>query len=243
MPQEVVTLRPSNRLFQGREYRGSHLHISHCCMTRQGGVRSTPYRLSPKPGSGTSSFVRAGIGAQEFRGHLTYFGLGLSMVSPDISWEVSAMAKERLTAEEIEAIQVRYELISKWGEDTIATFEKSIKTYRSSDRLCITTLSVCSTYCNAIRALLQNGLRMPTKALLRVLFEVSAKVLWCLKERDTDGSNSAVEKRMQRWEKESLRQKIKLAYDYQNIISDRNRDTLEQRVKEYKERQDQLKCV
>ena len=68
------------------------------------------------------------------------------------------MTKKTLTAKEIEAIQIRYELISKWAVDTISTFERSIKTDRPSDRLCIMTLSVCSTYCNAIMALLQNGL-------------------------------------------------------------------------------------
>lgn len=77
-----------------------------------------------------------------------------------------------LTPEELKAIGVRNEFISKWGADTISTFEKSIAVCRPSDLLCITTLSVCSTYSNAIAALLQNGLRMPTKALLRVLFEV-----------------------------------------------------------------------
>jgi hypothetical protein len=142
------------------------------------------------------------------------------------------MAKEILTADEMKAIKVRYAVISKWAVDTISRFEKSIKTDRPSDRLCITTLSVCSTYCNAITALLQEGLRMPTKALLRILFEVTGKVLWCLAQRKTDDPKSAVEERIQRWAKASLQEDIKLRNDYLNIVSKEERIRLEQSIKE-----------
>jgi hypothetical protein len=144
----------------------------------------------------------------------------------------TTMAKRTLTQEEMEAIRVRYELISKWGADTISMFEKSVKTDRPSDRLCITTLSLCSTYVNAIIVLLQNGLRMPTKALLRILFEVSAKVLWCLAERDTDDSESAVEERILRWAKASLKQDIKLRRNHLKIVPEEGRAKLEQSIKE-----------
>jgi hypothetical protein len=152
------------------------------------------------------------------------------------------MTERTLTPAEMEAIKVRCALISKWSADTISTFEKAIKTDRSSDRLCITTLSVCSTYCNAIVALLQRGLRMPTKALLRALFEVSAKVLWCLAERPTDSLHSEVEERIGRWAKASLQQDIELRRSYLNIVPKEERTMLEQSIKDSEEMVKQWEC-
>jgi hypothetical protein len=43
-----------------RANKGSHLHISQSAVTRQGGVRSTPYRLSPKPCSAALSLGKLG---------------------------------------------------------------------------------------------------------------------------------------------------------------------------------------
>ena len=108
--------------------------------------------------------------------------------------------------------------------------------------MCITTLSVCSTYCNAIMALLQNGLRMPTQALLRILFEVNAKVLWCLVERTTDHSESTVEERIYRWAKASLKENIKLRRDHLNIVPIEKRTKLEQSIKDSEEMLEQLEC-
>lgn len=152
------------------------------------------------------------------------------------------MNNDGLTPEQIDAVRVRNALISKWGADTISMFSESIKTQRPSDILCITTLSVCSTYCNAIMTLLQNGWRMPAEALLRILFEVSTKVLWCLAERKTDHSESAVEERIYRWAKASLEQNIKLRRDFLNILTGEERNKLEESITEYEEKRDQLGC-
>jgi hypothetical protein len=152
------------------------------------------------------------------------------------------MTKEVLSAADMEATRVRNEFISKWGADTISTFEKSIKTHRPSDLLCITTLSICSTYCNAIVALLQNGLRMPTKALLRILFEVSAKVLWCLAPRTTDEPESAVEERITGWAKAALQQDIKLRRGYLTIVAEEKKADVERQIKDSEEKLGQLEC-
>ncbi|MBN1359181.1 MAG: hypothetical protein JW993_01245 [Sedimentisphaerales bacterium] len=152
------------------------------------------------------------------------------------------MANETPTADEIEAIGGRYALISRWAVDTISTFEKNVKTHRPSDLLCITTMSVCSTYCNAVNVLLLNGLRMPTKAILRILFEVSAKVLWCLAEREADDSKSAVADKIEAWAKASLRADTELRRDYLNIIPEKERDSLEQSINDSEKTLSQSKC-
>ncbi len=115
------------------------------------------------------------------------------------------MTKDILTTQEMEAIRVRDELISKWGAGTISLFTQNVRTPKPSDYVCLTALTVCSTYSNAVMALLRGGLRMPAKALLRILFEVSTKVLWCLKQRETDGTGAEVEEKVQRWAKTALR--------------------------------------
>lgn len=138
------------------------------------------------------------------------------------------MSQNSLTAGELHAVRIRDAVIGKWGADTISMFEESVKTDRPIDHLCITTLSVCSTYCKAIMALLENGWRMPAKALLRVLFEVNAKVIWCLAERQADESMSAAEERVYRWAKASLEQDIKLRRDFLNIMTEEERRKLQE---------------
>ncbi len=159
--------------------------------------------------------------------------------------ESIAMARETLTAEEMAAIRVRDELIDRWGLDTISLFNSSVADNREpnpADILCITTLTVCSTYCKAIMLLLASRLRMPAQALLRVLFEVSTKVLWCLHKPGPDKSDSAVEERIQRWRKASLGEGIKLSRDYSPILTGQRRVELEQEIREYEELRDRMEC-
>ncbi len=152
------------------------------------------------------------------------------------------MTENSLTSDELNALSARCGVISKWGSDTISMFEKNIKTDRPSNRLCITTLSVCSTYCTAIMTLLKSGLRMPAKALLRVLFEVNAKVIWCLTERRPGELESAVEERIDRWARASLEQDIKLRRDYLSILAGKDKEKLEETLERSEEMLDQQKC-
>ncbi len=154
------------------------------------------------------------------------------------------MGKKVLTMEEMEAIRSREELINRWGEDTISMFMGSKKAGTPSNRLCITTLSVCSTYCKAIMTLLQNGLRMPTQALIRILFEVSMKVSWCLygPGADPDKSESAVDKRINGWAKASLDEDRKLRKDYLNIVTEEERKRLAETIAESEEMLKHWEC-
>jgi hypothetical protein len=109
----------------------------------------------------------------------------------------------------MEVIKISGEFIRRWGADTISLWEKAERG-KTSDLLCGTVLPVCSTYSNAIMLLLQNGWRMPAKALLRIVFEVIAKLCWCLSAPKTDRSEFAVEERANQWAKTSIAEEIKL---------------------------------
>jgi hypothetical protein len=110
------------------------------------------------------------------------------------------------------AIDQKGDLLLTWINDTISLFEKEVKTNRAIDHLCITSLSVSLTYSMAITSLLKIGVRMPTKALLRMIFELSAKLVWCFVRPDgeNDPNNDIISERIERWAKSSLRQNIKI---------------------------------
>jgi hypothetical protein len=65
------------------------------------------------------------------------------------------MTKEVSTPQEMKAIRVRHELIGKWGADTISLFKQNVKVPKLSDYLCLTALTVCSAYSNAVMVLLR----------------------------------------------------------------------------------------
>jgi len=152
------------------------------------------------------------------------------------------MAKDILTAQEIKAIRLRNELVSKWGADTISRFTRNIKVPKHSDYVCLTALTVCSTYSNAVMGLLRGGLKMPAKALLRILFEVSAKVLWCLNQPEADETGSGVEEKIQRWRKTALEQGIKLRERIVEMTSGAVKDRNKEALKALEEQSAQLSC-
>lgn len=108
------------------------------------------------------------------------------------------------------AVDTCYKWIGRWGKDTIDVFKGCVRTNNGVDYICIASLSVCSTYSNAIASLLAQELRMPAKALLRCLFEVSVKVLWCLHEPGKETSDAAIEERIKRWAKSAIKARLKL---------------------------------
>jgi len=114
-----------------------------------------------------------------------------------------------------EALRSRKEVIDKWGQDTVRLFQTDAKPDTLVNRSLITALSVSSAYSTAIMTLLANELRLPAKALLRVIFELSAKLLWCLKVSDCDQARDeqCVEEKMARWAKDSLQNEKKLRTD------------------------------
>ena len=110
------------------------------------------------------------------------------------------------------------EFINKWFNDTVALFNSEVKSDKLVDHLCITSLTVSFTYVKAIIILLSNRIRMPVKALLRVIFELAAKLAWCLRCPDeSPNSDELVEKKIRRWSKSSVKEKVKILNDFKEF--------------------------
>ena len=104
--------------------------------------------------------------------------------------------------------------IKKWVDDTVNLFKSEVKSNKPVDHLCITSLTVSTTYVEAIIILLSNGMRMPAKALLRVIFELAAKLAWCLGCPDESSDpDKLVEEKIRRWSKSSLKERVKIIND------------------------------
>lgn len=125
--------------------------------------------------------------------------------------------------------------IKKWFNDTVDLFNSEVKSNKPVDHLCITSLTVSITYVRAIIILLSNGVQMPTKALLRVIFELAAKLAWCLRCPDeSPDSDDLVEEKIRRWSKSSVKERVKILNDFEEFWP---RDTireLETRCEDFK---------
>jgi len=105
--------------------------------------------------------------------------------------------------------------IEKWFNDTANLFDSEVKSNKPVDHLCITSLTVSATYVRAIIFLLSKGMRMPTKALLRVIFELAAKLAWCLRCPDeSPDPDKLVEEKIRRWAKSSVKERVKILNDF-----------------------------
>jgi len=108
--------------------------------------------------------------------------------------------------------------IQKWFKDTVDLFNSEVKSDKPVDHLCITSLTVSITYVKAIIILLSNGIRMPVKALLRVLFELAAKLAWCLGCPDeAPDPDKLIEEKIRRWSKSSVKEKVKILNDFEEF--------------------------
>jgi len=108
--------------------------------------------------------------------------------------------------------------IKKWFNDTVDLFNSEVKSDKPVDHLCITSLTVSITYVKAIIILLSNGIRMPVKALLRVLFELGAKLAWCLRcPNEFPDSDEIVEEKIRRWSKSSVKERVKILKDFEQF--------------------------
>jgi len=116
------------------------------------------------------------------------------------------------------------ETINKWFEETNCLMQNRINNANSIDGLCECVLQGSKNYCNAILLLLDKGHEMPAKALLRVLYELFAKVAWCLRVPDdvTDDENILVKEKIRRWEKHTLLNNIKILEKFERAGHNKN---------------------
>lgn len=127
-------------------------------------------------------------------------------------------------------------LLKKWIDDTIALFQSNVKTNLLIDHLCVTSLTVSSTYCQAIMTLLAREYRMPAKALLRVLFELSVKLLWCsfIPDGETRSHDVVIEEKCKRWAKTTAAQNVKILEEFVELLGPDKIGDLPTRIEYFK---------
>ena len=142
------------------------------------------------------------------------------------------------------AIDQKGDLLLTWINDTTSLFEKEVKSERAIDHLCITSLAVSLTYCMAITSLLKIGIRMPTKALLRVLFELGVKITWCmvLPHDEQEPDDKIISERIKRWAKSSLNQKVKILKSMLDCLPKELRAEAQNRLSDYNKQMSTLDC-
>ena len=127
-------------------------------------------------------------------------------------------SNNNLHVDDVEKLLLFGRFIEKWSDDTMNLFESEVKSEKLVDHLCITSLTVSKTYVKAIIILLSNGLRMPVKALLRIIFELAVKLAWCLGYPDDyPDPDKLVEEKIRRWSKSSLIEDLKIIKDSENF--------------------------
>jgi len=96
--------------------------------------------------------------------------------------------------------------INKWFDETQTLMEERFKARKPIDMLCAGVLKVGKNYCDAVLLLIKSNHKMPAKALLRILCELTAKIVWCLWVPDANGekADDKVYEKMQRWRKATL---------------------------------------
>ena len=154
------------------------------------------------------------------------------------------MSASSISEKQQASILNQSDLLLRWVNDTISLFEKEIKTDSALNHLCITSLTVSLTYCMATKTLLRDGFRMPSKALLRVLFELGAKLVWCvvMPEGEKDPKADIISGRIERWAKSSLHQDVTFLEAIINCLPHENRAEAENRLSQSKKQMEILKC-
>ena len=151
-------------------------------------------------------------------------------------------ASEKLTSEE--SLRRADYLVQKWFIDTAEKIEDQVLPERRSDMLCITALSVSVNYTNSILRLLHDDFRMPVKALLRVLCELSAKVAWCMISPKGKGRqrDRAVEKKLNQWDKYTEFKNMMILKEFYKIVSEEEKPKIEKAIKDKQMAINSLKC-
>jgi len=98
-------------------------------------------------------------------------------------------------------------------------------------RSCV--LDTAKSYSSAILLLLDNNSVWPAKALLRCLFELTARLLWCLRypdEANEELRSEIINKKLCRWEKSTMLQDIKVLKDFKRAYP-QNAEEIDDKIK------------
>lgn len=128
------------------------------------------------------------------------------------------------------------ETINKWFDDTAAQMEKYFKTESQIDMLCAGALKVGENYCNAVLLLLKDSHKMPAKALLRILCELTAKLTWCLwVPKEKEEADDIIYDKFQRWQKATLVENKKMLESLRKAMPDDQKLQLGNNIKNLEE--------
>lgn len=98
-------------------------------------------------------------------------------------------------------------------------------------RSCV--LDAAKSYSSAILLLLDNNSVWPAKALLRCLFELTARLSWCLRcpdEADKELRSEMIDKKLCRWDKSAMLQDIRILKDFKRTYP-QNAEEIDNQVK------------
>jgi hypothetical protein len=120
-------------------------------------------------------------------------------------------------------------IINKWFEEAKAKLSGGKTYYTQSgldvDSLCLGVVALLENYVHSVLSLLNAGKKLPAKALLRVISDMSIKCMWCLKGLEKDLEEFS--KRLDIWRRYSLSKDKKrmqaeidrLEQNYDNSVS------------------------
>jgi len=113
------------------------------------------------------------------------------------------------------------ETINKWFEKTFELIEQQLKTHKDIDLLLVSSLRTGERYCKATLLLLNNNYLSPAKALLRILSELIAKLLWCLiiPDNGANRTNEIIQERIDRWKKSTALKLAKGLEEFSDVFS------------------------
>lgn len=119
------------------------------------------------------------------------------------------------------------ETVNKWFEETFERIERQLKRGEDIDKILVSSLQTGESYCKATLLLLQNNYLSPSKALLRILSELTAKLLWCLfiPDNGTNRINETIQERIDRWKKNTVLKSAKELEEFSDCFS-ADRDNL-----------------
>lgn len=112
--------------------------------------------------------------------------------------------------------------VNKWFEETLTQIKANVRQIRQLDCLLIGVLHCARKYCNGIMLLLNNEHKMPAAALLRILCELYANLLWCFKVSDREGKaadDNAIYKRFRRWDYKGVIEHEKMLGNVSKVAS------------------------
>jgi len=95
----------------------------------------------------------------------------------------------------------------KWFQETVARINRDVKPDTPENNLLFSILPVASNYSKAVFLLADSDHKLPAMALLRVLAELTLRVMWCLYEDNSKKEASST--RIMRWWRTTYEEEIK----------------------------------